>query len=155
MLTGIERIDAKLMPVPHCGCWLWTGAVAGNGYGSVRAPGTGERMGAHRLVYELVTGKKVRRDLVLLHSCDTPTCCNPAHLKPGKHTTNMADMVRKGRASRKFGETNHQHKHGRATVARILLLATVGAMTDVAIAEALGIPRPSVNRLRRQYTVTP
>lgn len=112
MFTGVERIDAKIEPVPHCGCWLWTGAVAGNGYGSVREPGTGKRVGAHKLVYELVTGHKVRRGLVLLHACDTPTCCNPAHLKPGKHLTNMRDMVRKGRSSRRFGPANHRFKHG-------------------------------------------
>lgn len=150
MLTGVDRFDAKLMPVPECGCWLWTGAVAGNGYGSFREPGTGRRVGAHKFAYETVTGRRLRRGLVLLHKCDTPLCCNPMHHRPGRHKTNMADMARKGRAARRFGAANHQHKHSDAVVARILKMAEVLGMTDALIAFATGIPRSSVTRLRRK-----
>lgn len=35
---------------------------------------------------------------VMLHSCDNPLCCNPAHVSLGTQAENVRDMHSKGRA---------------------------------------------------------
>lgn len=105
MYLGIPRFDDKIAPDPNTGCWLWTGAVAGNGYPSIKW--NGSAVGAHCFAYrmwrkqEMAEGRAhppLLRGMVLMHKCDTPLCCNPHHSKPGTHAENMQDMVRKGRA---------------------------------------------------------
>lgn len=61
------------------GCWLWTGAVDGNGYGTV----TIERvqLSTHRVAYELLVGP-IPAGLTIDHLCRVLACCNPAHLEP-------------------------------------------------------------------------
>lgn len=39
-----------------------------------------------------------------MHTCDTPLCCNPRHLRLGTQAENIADMIAKGRALRARGE---------------------------------------------------
>lgn len=76
-------------------CWLWNSATTG-GYGRVWHQG--RMVYAHRVAYELANGIDPG-DLSVCHTCDTPLCCNPAHLWLGTHRENMQDMGRKGRAT--------------------------------------------------------
>ncbi len=77
-------------------CWEWQRART-NGYGRFAA---GKRMRiASRVAYELTHGPLGTNEA--RHTCDNPPCCNPAHLIPGTHAENMADMARRERAPKR------------------------------------------------------
>lgn len=78
------------------GCWIWTGGRSRDGYGKVKR--YRKTIRAHRMFYEYHTGP-IPEGLVVMHSCDTPLCVNPKHLKCGTHLENEEDKDRKGRRS--------------------------------------------------------
>lgn len=93
-------------------CWLWTGSTLGFGYGPngerSRSFGYGRlsinnnlRL-AHHVTYELTHGP-IADGQIVLHRCDTPRCCNPAHLFAGTYRDNMLDMYAKQRANKATG----------------------------------------------------
>lgn len=92
-------------------CWGWTGHTS-SGYGVV----TGHRgqVKAHRFSYELHCGP-IPDGLHVLHECDNPPCCNPAHLFLGTQIDNVADMIAKGRNSRATGSVGTKHGMAKLT----------------------------------------
>jgi hypothetical protein len=88
-------------------CWIF----GVGGYRRYRTFSLGAKadgtIGAHKFSYELHNGQ-VPEGMVVMHSCDNPTCVNPAHLVLGTYLANMQDMHAKGRAKpgRAIGERN-------------------------------------------------
>ena len=83
------------------GCWLWLAGKFPSGYGMVNL---GRDLGgkqfttyAHRVAYVLAHGPIPRGRVVVMHSCDTPSCVNPSHLSLGTQAINTEDARRKGR----------------------------------------------------------
>ena len=76
------------------GCWIWTGATAGTGYG--RISNHGVYVDTHRFVILAIVGELGSHQFVC-HSCDIRSCVNPDHLWIGTHTDNVRDCVNKGR----------------------------------------------------------
>lgn len=76
------------------GCWNWTAAVRGAGYGAFLV--NQKNYGAHRFSYLLTKGE-IPKGLCVLHACDNRRCVNPAHLSLGTNKDNTADMISKGR----------------------------------------------------------
>lgn len=76
-------------------CWLWTGARLKTGYGKFTvAHQTWDY--AHRVAYRLIHGD-ILPGRVIMHTCDNPSCVNPAHLRMGTAMDNVQDKIAKGR----------------------------------------------------------
>jgi len=74
------EVDPALGP-----CWLWTGAVAADGYACFLRD-----VKAHRFAWELRHGP-IPDGLVIDHLCRVRHCVNPAHLQP---VTNAENILR-------------------------------------------------------------
>jgi len=79
---------------PKVGCWDWQRGQNGRGYGRVCFCGKYWR--THRLAWHSAVGE-IPSGLFVLHTCDNPACCNPAHLWLGTQLENMGDASAKGR----------------------------------------------------------
>ncbi len=95
-----ERFNAKWIPEPYSGCWLWTASVDPMWkYGCILVNGKPER--AHRVSWRLYRGE-IPAGICVLHQCDTPECVNPDHLFLGTTQDNTIDMLKKGRGGKKL-----------------------------------------------------
>ncbi len=74
-------------------CIDWIGG-APRGYGLFRVEN--RCVPAHRYLYEAIHGP-VRRDQVIRHLCNRPSCVNPDHLAVGSHQDNADDREAAGR----------------------------------------------------------
>ena len=61
-------------------CWIWVGQFFSDGYGVIVR--NGQRVKAHRAIYNEAIGGYVRPELVMDHLCRNRACCNPCHLEP-------------------------------------------------------------------------
>lgn len=82
------------IPEPNSGCWLFDGGVDKDGYGKIKVKGVTWR--AHRYAYCLEHGE-IPDDMLVCHTCDVPSCINPAHMFLGTNADNLADMAVKGK----------------------------------------------------------
>lgn len=80
-------------------CWEWKYSRIKTGYGNFHFGRT--KLKAHRVSYLIFVGK-IPDGICVLHRCDNPPCCNPAHLFLGTHLENIRDAVAKGRMDHKL-----------------------------------------------------
>ena len=122
------------------GCWLWTGAKHGGGYGAFW---DGVRMvTAHRFAYELCVGP-IPDGLYALHHCDVRPCVNPEHLFLGTNRENLRDMVNKGRQLR--GERNVQSKLTEDDV-REMRIANAGGESLASLGRRYGVSYTTIQK---------
>ena len=119
-------------------CLEWTAGTFNTGYGQTMA--YGKVWKTHRLALELegvdTTGHNV------LHSCDNPLCCNPAHLRTGTHQDNMDDRNSRGRQAR--GNHNGSAK---LTEQDVLEIRAITGMYQKDIAKRYGVDHSSISRI--------
>jgi len=145
MKRGFTKEDFADMLVPNGECLEWSGGTFITGYGATKA--YDKPWLAHRLALHLegidVTGHMV------LHSCDNPACCNPAHLRLGTHADNMRD--RNSRARQARGTSLPQAK---LTEDQVLEIRAIRGMSQRAIAERYGVNHRSINHIinRKRWT---
>lgn len=142
-----ERFEAKFIPEPNSGCWLWEATTNPDGYGRFRYKGT--LTGAHRVSLMLYKEQE-NKNLCVLHRCDTPCCVNPEHLYFGTHSENMKDRQSKGRG--KFpghkGDTHYRSQLTSEDVQVIKKEISKG-VSDSVLGMLYGISAGAIGNIRR------
>lgn len=97
----------RAVSISEVGCWEWKLKRTKDGYGrmNVRQGAVLKTVRVHRYAWELWIGA-IPEGMHILHRCDNPLCCNPAHLFLGEHADNMRDMYAKGRWQRRCPSVN-------------------------------------------------
>ena len=155
----VEKVFEECVVRESTGCWKWIGPRSRQGYGEIRVFGKVYR--AHRLSYELHVGSipelLAGERVEVLHSCDNPPCCNPAHLRLGSHRENVRDAVERGRIrpprgvprGMQFGETHHNASLTVEKVKSIRAAHTAGA-TQASLAALFGVDPAVVSTVVRR-----
>lgn len=129
-------------------CWPWMRYRTARGYGFVGIA-TGRGTGAHRVAWEIANGP-IPDGMWVLHRCDNPPCCNPAHLFLGTNLDNIADKVAKGRQRGPGpGAKNHQAKLTSGHVAEIRARFARGNVLQRELAAEFGVTQATISRAVR------
>jgi len=136
-------------------CWIWKGSGC-KGYGlfSIAGPEGSHKYLSHRVAWMLEHGEMPPSEAMLLHRCDTPACCNPAHLTLGSHQDNMDDMARKGRRKGIGGSSGESNGRAQLSAQVVLLLRVPVAqrLPDRHYAEMFGVTTSAINLARTGKT---
>ena len=95
----------------------------------------------HRLAYELANDIKLTPEQCVLHRCDNPPCCNPAHLFLGDRATNNADRRAKGRTVQ-VNLVGEEHGMSKLTADKVRALRgeyAAGGIGQIPLAKKYGI----------------
>ncbi len=81
------------------GCWVWNASLSTLlGYG--RLSFRGVQTNASRISWMVFNNDFTAfgdKTVYIIHSCDNPPCCNPAHLRRGDAKLNVHDCIQRGR----------------------------------------------------------
>lgn len=146
-MTLQERLDSHLdKSAGPDGCWVWTASKT-RGYGQIGITENGRvrHALAHRVAYELAHGVTLGEECIL-HRCDNPPCCNPAHLFLGDRKANSDDKIAKGRhRSRSLpGEDHGMSKVTDTIVREMRALYAEGTISQPQLAKRFGIRQSTV-----------
>lgn len=91
--SKVETSDDKTV------CWnVVAMSLTTDGYGRFRY--LDKTVRAHRFSFELQHNRKIKKNMVIMHSCNNPCCVNPTHLSEGTNDENMEYMVKTGQSCR-------------------------------------------------------
>lgn len=136
-------------------CWPWIGGRNKHGYGVVYASNRNEGDScttAHRVAYLLAKGV-FDSNLMVLHSCDNPPCCNPAHLRVGTAKDNAQDAILRNRRPTTIKFAPRVRKLSDQDVEEICRLSIKGRSARE-LAEAYGVARSTISDILNGKTKT-
>lgn len=150
VVAGFERRFWSKVRKQEGGCWEWTGHRLPKGYGVVRTfIEKALIVKAHRLAYEMEVGP-IPPGMLCLHACDNPPCVNPAHLRIGSNSENMADAVEKRRFPSGEKKWNASLTERQAMAIKRLLRTT--KRSDLDIGREFGVAHSTIWQIRKGNT---
>ena len=126
----LRRFQFYLKPQGDCICFI--GGTDSNGYGRFWLRGS-MRL-AHHVSWFCLYG--VQKDLYLAHSCNTPACCNPEHLRRATHMENMQDLREAGYHSNRTVDPTVARRM-RAEGKELAIIAAHFTSSKVAVSNAI------------------
>jgi hypothetical protein len=154
--NNIKRFWSKIDIKDNNECWPYKEGKTGDKYGGFWLNDRVEL--AHRFAFAVannylgVTSKVfIPEGLIVMHICDNPMCCNPAHLKLGTQEENMHDRNSKGRRGVMSGRYGPRIE---LSVDEILDYVKQG-YTHKQIAKIYGVSRPLITKKIRLHKQGP
>jgi len=148
----IENIVSYSVPEPNTGCYLWLRGANGDGYSCFTA--FYRTIRAARAICILQYNLDPEGDWVAMHTCDTPLCVNPQHLRVGTVDENNADRDRKNRNAKGMRNGVHTQHNTKLTVNDVheirKLLAAGVYQAD--IARKFNVNQTTISEIHRKKT---
>lgn len=135
--TFAQRLAAKTAFAGPSECWHWLGKPDPCSLGYGRITRDGVKLYVHRAAWEQANGP-IPAGATILHTCDCPSCLNPAHLVCATQADNVADMVSKRRQRRNLTK---------AEVVEIDRLDTTGNWSHAKLARKFKVSETAIRRL--------
>jgi hypothetical protein len=149
-----ERFWKKVFKTTPDDCWEWIGSVAESSYGVINLGGNAGPFTAHRVAWFLANLKRIPPKRHVMHKCNYPPCCNPAHLALGTAKQNIrysVDCDRNEVPEPKRGELNPASKLSDKDVAFIRKVfeprCRTGKYCREALSKRFGISGTHVRRI--------
>lgn len=140
----MDRFYDKVMPEPNTGCWLWLSTTNWKGYGQFWI--NGKYQMAHRISY-LWNVADIPDGLLVLHTCDNPSCVNPDHLRVGTNQDNMTDRNKKNRQAKGNFHGNRKLIDEDIISIRSMIDSKIPLRQ---IANAFGVTRRNINDIKNK-----
>ena len=118
-----------------------------NARGHVRVGCDGRLQYVHRVAYRLANGS-IPDGFDVLHSCDTPRCIEPKHLRIGTDADNVRDRVVRGRSAHLRGTLNGNAVLDEEKVRRMIAERAQGEILAV-LGQRYGVSLQTVWRITR------
>jgi hypothetical protein len=148
--TVQERFWSKVNIKSENECWEWIKFKNKKGYGLFGLNAIPE--GAHRVSWRFTYGD-IPESLCVLHKCDNPACCNPAHLFLGTNQDNVNDRVAKNRSSDLRGSKHYRAKLTEIKVLEIRSLYKMG-IRQSSIAKTYKVNQGTISNIIDKKTWT-
>lgn len=107
-LLDVERFASRFQITDTC--WNWTAGKNSHGYGGFYADGKMNH--AHRVMYNLVTGKTIEKGMHTDHLCRNTSCVNPRHLEVVTHQENIlrGNTIASRNSTKTHCPSGHEYK---------------------------------------------
>lgn len=142
-----DRFWAKVKKRGPDDCWDWQASTDENGYGRFKLTGY-EKRHANRVAWALAN-ERDPAEFVVRHTCDRPSCVNPAHLLIGTVQDNTNDKMARGRhrSGRQGGENNGAARLTKAQIGEIVPLLRT-KLNNCEIAARYPVSDSLISRIR-------
>ena len=149
LVITLEWLQARVKEDDTCGCWIWKGATTAydQPQASLRRPdGSRKTVLVRRMVWEMKSGRKLRKDNWAATTCDTHGCVHPDHVTVRTRSKAMRGAVRT--LAQKANMAAGRRKNSKFDIDKLLAEIEASAESNVKLAARLGCHHSYVAKIR-------